>query len=368
MTSIISRFPRSASDLTADWLTDVLTSAGAIAPGSRIRNLRTERIAEGVGFASFLYRAHLDLESDGPATVIVKWPTDYPAYLELAKSICLYEREVAFYNEVAPTAPVSAPRAYFAAFDHDTSEFIIVMEDLAELENADHLVGLSIDRVHAVLDELAHFHAWGWAMKPAATNNPAFLGLDDARMAGLFGVGAAVGWPIFLQHGRATAPEGLVKVLEKYSALVPGLLRALTEPATLVNGDLRADNLFFSETGPHVTVDYQFAGRGCGMWDVAYLVGQGLTPTERDGRERDLVARYLETLAGLGIDYPFDQAWQQFQIAVVAQIALPLTAWMSWDTLNPRGKELLQALMERCFQIVADSDAVSAVRALKATD
>jgi hypothetical protein len=80
------------------------------------------------------------------------------------------------------------------------------------------------------------------------------------------------------------------------------------------------------------------------------------------------VTKLLETLAGLGIDYPFDQAWQQFQIAVVAQIALPLTAMMSWDTLNPRGKELLQVLMERCFQIVADSDAVSAVRALQATD
>ena len=139
MTSTISRFPRAASELTADWLTHVLASAGAIAPGSRIRNLRVERIAEGVGFASFLYRAHLDLENDGPATVIIKWPTDYAAYLELSQSIRLYEREVAFYNEVAPAAPVSAPRAYFAAFDQHTSEFIIVMEDLADLENADHL-------------------------------------------------------------------------------------------------------------------------------------------------------------------------------------------------------------------------------------
>lgn len=368
MTSTISRFPRAASELTADWLTHVLASAGAIAPGSRIRNLRVERIAEGVGFASFLYRAHLDLENDGPATVIIKWPTDYAAYLELAQSIRLYEREVAFYNEVAPAAPVSAPRAYYAAFDQHTSEFIIVMEDLAELENADHLVGLSIGRVHAVLDELARFHAWGWDLKQAAANNPAFLGLDDPRMAGLFGVGAAAGWSLFLEHGRATAPSDLVEVLNEYTSLVPGLLGALTEPATLINGDLRADNLFFSETGPHVTVDYQFAGRGCGMWDVAYLVGQGLTPAERDGRERDLVARYLETLAGLGIDYPFDRAWQQFQLAVVAQIALPLTAMMSWETLNPRGNELLQVLMERCFQIIADSDAVSAVRALKATD
>ncbi|MBJ7461981.1 MAG: phosphotransferase, partial [Mycolicibacterium sp.] len=364
MTSIISRFPRSAAELTVDWLSGVLASSGAMAAGSRVRDLRLERIAEGVGFASFLYRAHLALDGDGPATVIIKWPTDYPAYLELAQSIQLYDREVAFYNDVAPTAPISAPRAHFAAIEDDSTDFVIVMEDLAALENADHLQGLSIDRAQAVLDELAHFHAWGWAMEPAAAKNPAFLHIDDPRMAGLFGVGAAAGWPIYLQHGRASAPEGLADVLHDYAALAPGLLGALTEPATLVNGDLRADNLFFGDSGPHVTVDYQFAGRGCGMWDVAYLVGQGLTPHERDGRERELVAGYLDTLAGLGIDYPFAKAWQQFQIAVVVQIALPLLAMVSWETLNPRGQELLQVLMERSFAIIADSDAMSAVRAL----
>ncbi|OPX12383.1 phosphotransferase [Mycobacterium sp. AT1] len=367
MTSTISRFPRAASELTADWLTDVLASSGAFAPGTRIRNVRLDRIAEGVGFASFLYRAHLDLDGDGPATVIIKWPTDYPAFLELAKSIQLYNREVAFYSDVAPVAPVSAPRAYFAAIEDDSTDFVIVMEDLAGLENADHLVGLSIDRARAVLDELAKFHAWGWDTKPTAAKSPAFLAIDDARMAGLFGVGTGAGWPIYTEHGRASAPEGLADILERYAALAPGLLGALTEPATLVNGDLRADNLFFGESGPHVTVDYQFAGRGCGMWDVAYLVGQGLTPQERDGRERELVTRYLAALADSGIDYPFDQAWRQFQIAVVAQIALPLLAMLSWDTQNARGQELLQVLMERSFAIIADTDAVKAVRALPTT-
>ncbi|SCX08850.1 phosphotransferase [Mycolicibacterium fluoranthenivorans] len=367
MTSIISCFPRSAGELTAEWLTDVLVTAQAIAPGSRIRDVRVERIAEGVGFASFLYRAHLDVDGAGPATVIIKWPTDYPAYLELAKSIHLYDREVAFYSEVAPVAPISAPRNYFAAIENDSTDFVIVMEDLVGLENADHLAGLSIDRAQAVLDELAYFHAWGWRMKPAATKNPAFLQIDDARMAGLFGVGAAAGWPIYVEHGRASVPVGLADLIQEYPTLAPDLLGALTEPATLVNGDLRADNLFFSDTGPHVTVDYQFAGRGCGMWDVAYLVGQGLTPEERDGRERELVARYVDTLDGLGIDYPFDRAWQQFQIAVVAQIALPLLAMISWETLNPRGQELLQVLMERSFAIIADTDAVRAVRALSTT-
>jgi hypothetical protein len=350
--------------LTAPWLTEALVSARVITPGSRINKLHIERIAEGVGFASFLYRAHLDLDGDGPDTVIVKWPTDYPAYLELARSIRLYEREVLYYNEIAPVVPMRAPRSHIAAFDDETGEFLIVMEDLAALENGDHLAGLTFDRAKTVLEELARFHAWGWHLTPPATNNPAFLDLDDPRMVALFSAGAAAGWPIFLEHGRTTARADVAAVISAYGRLAPNLLGALTQPATLVNGDLRVDNLFFAESGSHVTVDFQFAGRGCGMWDVAYLIGQGLTPTQRGGREQELVTGYLDALAREGINYPFDQAWQQFQVAVVAQIALPLAAMMSWETVNPRGQELLQVLMERSFAIIADSDAVSTVQAL----
>ncbi|MGN7779440.1 phosphotransferase [Mycolicibacterium sp. 22603] len=364
MPSITPLFPRAASGLTADWLTEILSSSGAITAGTHVTDLRVERIAEGVGFASFLYRLHLGLDGAGPATVIAKFPTDYPAYQQLAASIRLYDREVTFYNEVATAAPVHTPRAHFAEFDSENGEFLIVMEDVGALENADQVAGLSIDRARAVLAETARFHAWGWDTTPSVTEHPAFLSLDDARMAGLFSAGTAAGWAVFGQHGRAAVPADLENVINDYSASAPHLLAALTAPTTLVNGDLRADNLFFAEDGSHVTVDFQFTGRGCGMWDVAYLVGQGMSPMERDGREIELVRHYLTTLAGLGIDYPFDLAWRQFQIATVVQIALPLSAMMSWDNVNDRGRELLQVLMERSVAIIGDCDAVSAVRAV----
>ncbi len=363
MTSTTQLFPRSASELTASWLTEILTSSGAIAPGTHVTELRAQRIAEGVGFASFLYRVHLGLDGAGPASVIAKFPTDYPDYQLLASSIRLYEREVTFYNAVATSAPVRTPRAHAAAFDGTTGEFVIVMEDVGALENADQVAGLSFDRARAVLAETARFHAWGWDTTPPVTAHPTFLDLDDARMAGLFSAGTAAGWQVFAKHGRASAPTDLAAVINDYAASAPTLLAALATPTTLINGDLRADNLFFAEDGSHVTVDFQFTGRGCGMWDVAYLVGQGMSPAERDGREIELVRHYLTTLAGLGVDYPFDQAWRQFQIATVLQIALPLAAMMSWDNVNDRGRELLQVLMERSVAIIGDCDAMSAVRA-----
>jgi Ecdysteroid kinase-like family len=365
VTSNSRKFPCSVAELTTSWLTSVLRAAGALEPSAEITDFRAERIAEGVGFASYLYRIHLDVDSGrGPTTVIVKWPTDYQTYLELATQIRLYEREVSFYKHVATSAPLSTPRVYFAEINDGTTEFVILMEDLRDLENADHLAGLSIDRVERVLDELARFHAWGWNLTPTASNDQAFLSIDDQRMVGLFSAGAAVGWPLYLAHGRATPPGGFGEMIGGFTSAVPILLKYLTEPTTLVNGDLRADNLFFDGAARHFTVDFQFTGRGSGMWDVAYLVGQGLDPAVRGGRERDLVHRYVSALADQGIEYPYERAWEQFQIAVVAQVALPLLAMMSWDTLNSRGKELLQVLMERCFQIIADTDALGIVRAV----
>jgi aminoglycoside/choline kinase family phosphotransferase len=141
---------------------------------------------------------------------------------------------------------------------------------------------------------------------------------------------------------------------------LPGLLAEVSDPPTLLNGDLRADNLFFDADDKPVVVDFQLVMRGAGIWDVAYLVGQGMTPAERDGREKQLVQRYLDALMAHGVHgYSFAEAWPQFQAAALAQITFPLSAMLSWDTLTDRARELLHALMERAFAIIDDTGALS---------
>jgi aminoglycoside phosphotransferase (APT) family kinase protein len=354
-----TRFPATVEDLTPAWLTSALRSAGAIAGDSWVEAVEPEAIAEGVGFLSHLFRLHLTVAGAGPSTLVAKLPTS-SEYLELARMVGAYAREVAFYALVAPHCPMRTPVSYVADIDETTGDFILLMEDLSRLENGDHLAGVSFERAEQVIDELVKLHAWAWDLDAEPARHPAFESIDSPLMIGVYTAGVPQGWQAYHPHARVEPPQGLAEVIDEWAARFPAMASALSRPTTLVNGDLRVDNLFFDTTGKApTTVDFQLVMRGAGIWDVAYLVGQGMSPAERSGRERDLVQRYVDSLQAAGIDYGREQAWRQFRTAVVAQLTMPLTAATSWNTLNDRAKELLHALNERAFAIIADTDALA---------
>ncbi len=358
MTSLLP-IPSTASDLTPAWLTTALKGSGAVDSTTSVRAVRIEQIAEGVGFLSYIYRLHLDLDGPGPASLIAKLPTD-TAYLQLAQLTGAYIREVRFYADVAPSAPLRTAQAHVSRMDEETAAFVLLLEDLGGLDAGDHLDGLHIERVERVIDALAEFHAWAWGLKPDVTRAQPFLSIDDPITQGLYSMGVPAGWATYQDHGQVPITSRLGAFIDQFAHHLPRLLGSVSEPPTLLNGDLRADNLFFDTTDTPVLVDFQFASRGAGIWDISYLIGQGMTPAQRAGRERQLVERYVAALASHGVHgYGFDESWRQFQAALLAQITFPLTAMTSWDTLNERAKELLHSLMERAIAIIEDTDALS---------
>jgi len=359
MTASSQTSPTTVDALTADWLTAALRDAGTLDSATSVRAVRAEQIAEGVGFLSYVYRLHLDVDGSGPSTLVAKLPTDTP-YRQIAEATGAYSREVRFYADVAPTAPLAAPRAHVARQTEGTTDFVLLLDDLGALDAADHLDGLTFERVERVIDAFAEFHAWAWNLRPEVTRASVFPTLADPVTVGLYTMGVAPGWASYQIHGRASAPGGLGEFMADFPQHLPSLLAEVSDPPTLLNGDLRADNLFFDADDNPVVVDFQLVMRGAGIWDVAYLVGQGMTPAERDGREKQLVQRYVDALVADGVrGYSFDEAWRQFQAAALAQITFPLTVMMSWDSLNDRARELLHALIERAFAIIEDTGALS---------
>jgi hypothetical protein len=154
--------PRGIDDLTPEWLTEVLRAdPGLDAPA--VESVRAERIAQESGFSSLLYRLHLTGRGV-PASVIAKLPADSAARgaMELLGG---YRRELAFYRDVAGHAPVGTAHVYTARQADDSSDFVLLLEDLRDWDNADHLAGLSIEQADLVIANLAALQAW--SIEPA---------------------------------------------------------------------------------------------------------------------------------------------------------------------------------------------------------
>jgi Ecdysteroid kinase-like family len=348
MTSAMAEVPSSIEGVTPQWLAAVLG-------GATVTDVRVEQIALDSGFSSQLYRVHLS--GDGvPNSVIIK----LPAESEAGQAMVMmggYAREVAFYRHVAGRAPIGTPHVYAASMAENAADFVLVLEDLRDWDNADHLAGLSLDRARCCIAQLAGLHAW--STDPAhADVLGAFPSLDMPVTRDLLPAAFEPAWRIYREKARMPIPPAVATYAERFAELAPTAILALSERSMLVHGDIRADNMFFSGDQLKV-VDYQLAARGGGATDVGYLVSQGLPTELRSGRDEELLREYLELLASHGVsDYSFDEAWRHYRYAVAYFVVLPAMPLLSWDSLPDRSRELCMRLVERAVATIDEIDAV----------
>ena len=343
---MVSAIPAGIEDIDAPWLSDAL--------GSRVTGVHAQRIAQDNGFSSLLYRLHLSGEGV-PATLIAK----LPAVSEARGAMDLmggYRREVAFYRDVAGRSPMATPHAHVARIDDNGVDFVLLLEDLADWDNADHPAGLPIDRARTCLESLAGLHAWSCRPGNYAVVQQ-FPSIDNPTVRDVMVPAFGYGWQMYLERGHSVVPPGIADFFERYADHSPLALAALTEREMLLHGDIRADNLFFDDDAMKV-VDFQFAARGCGVADVAYLLTQGLTAQDRAGRDEELLREYLDHLAGHGVDYGFDDAWRQYRAAAVYLTLMPVVALLTWDVVPERSRRLCLTLTDRAVAAIEETEAL----------
>lgn len=339
--------PDGIDALTPDWLTSEL--------GSDVTDVRVEQIAMDSGFSSLLYRLHLT--GDGvPPTLIAKLPavSEARGAMELLGG---YRRELAFYRHVAGHAPIATPRVYAARMEPDSVDFILLLEDLQAWDNADHLAGLSMSRARLCIEQLAGLHAW--SANPANTAAlQEFPSIDTPIARDLLVPAFAPGWRVYLENCAGSVPASVGQFAEDFAQRAMAALPALTERDMLLHGDIRADNLFFDGDEMKV-VDFQFAARGCGAADIAYLVTQGLRSEAREGHDEPLVREYLDHLVAQGVtDYSFDDAWRHYRYAAVYLMVLPVITLNGWDALPERSRQLCLTLTDRAVAAIDGIDAL----------
>ena len=114
MNAVIPEIPE---EVTPQWLTQSLSAYGVLDAGEVV-GFDREQLGEGKGFLGDLFRLSLKFNGDdAPQSLIVKMPK--LANRIMGELMGAYEREILFYQHLAPMLPVRTPRVYFSAFDWD---------------------------------------------------------------------------------------------------------------------------------------------------------------------------------------------------------------------------------------------------------
>jgi hypothetical protein len=353
------RTPRQFKDITPEWLTAAFRRSQTYRTG-QVTEIEIEPLgSQGVGFLSGLARLQLtydEPEAGAPASVVAKLPAVTEANRNLGDSYRAYEREYRFYYEVAPHSRIRAPRCYYCDFDAEEGNFILIMEDLSKLRAGDQVRGLTMEEALAALRTIAPFHAQWW--EHSSLEDLAWMPLENLDLQYHF----AKNWPAFRHemYDRLMPDEIAVgDRLNWQGDRLANLVR--TVPRTIVHWDYRADNLIFDRLDgpdPVVVLDWQFAQRSMGAFDIARLFCGSVPGEIQRSRHRSFVGAWHDALRSQGVtDYPIESAWRHFLIGVLVCLYIPVSFYRIGMAAGDRGCALVNAMIFRYFRAAVETDA-----------
>ena len=348
--------PAGPDEVTSEWLTQSLRSAGMIAR-ARIESFGWERIGQGQGFVGQLSRLRLEyetVEEGAPSSIVGKFSSAEPDIRML--TFPLNEREVRFYQEIAPKSELRTPSFYYGALDPDTGKSVLLLKDIVDARVGDNLAGCSVEQAELAIRHLAKFHATWWESSR----------LDEFPWLSNINDNAAIQqesypqrWDRFTEKvgDQISAPFRKVAVhYGKHIVRIRG--QAAERPTTMIHGDYRLDNLLFGLPGSDtslVAIDWQLVGRGPGAQDVAYFLAFGLEPELRRAAEMGLLKGYHETLVENGVSgYGFDECQEDYRLAMFRPLHTLVNAGAILDFTSERGSALVSALVRRTSAAMAD--------------
>jgi len=292
-------------EITSEWISEKL--------GDDVSITGERRIGDGLVGMNIRYELAVPAASELPTSIIAKMPSPDPTSRATGIALRNYEREVKFYDQIAPTVDIRVARFFHGEWHETDGDFVLLMEDLSPGQQGNQVTGCSAEMSSRAVLELARLHGPRWA-------DPALDGIEflqrrepgDAERLQMIWTMFAPGF--FATYSKYLDSEGIV-LIERFGARIPAWIEGHTLPNTVTHGDYRLDNLMFaSQAGgyPIAAVDWQTPGHGSASGDVSYFLGAGPLSDVRREIERGVVDQYCGALAGYGVDVDGAEFWQQY--------------------------------------------------------
>lgn len=310
----------------ADHLTIALRKAGVLGEAS-VRDVDPENPYDTI--LSHIVRLKLTYDgvaSGAPSSLILKTARSD----RLDPSWVAGRQEVEFYNQVAPRLPVGlVPRCFDAAWNAETNEWHLVLEDLT----ATHLPATTwplpptLEQCEIIVGSLAGVHAKWW-------DNP--------------NLGVSVGTRLdanALEQNRQTFAGHFARFTDQFGDRIPlerrGLYDRLADAAprlrqrylshhnvTIVHGDAHVWNCWLprdAEAEGARFFDWDSWHIDVGTSDLAYMMAMHWYPDRRRRCEPLLLDRYHETLLAHGVGGYDRRALQDdYRLSVLLRIMTPV--------------------------------------------
>jgi hypothetical protein len=354
---------RGIDEVDAAWVQAALAAGGALREGSSVASVAVVEIGVGVGLVGRLFRlTPTYVGQPGPATAVLKLPTDDAGARFMADTFRFFPREIGWYQRLRAESGVRSPAGYLAEIDPESGDFVLLMEDIGHLRSPDQIGGISADEADAALTQLANLHARWWEHPELDELASVYLPVKNDLYPVALPMAFDPGWAIAKAELADAIPTEVIPFGDRWSSLVPWLLDGLSTSSTLLHGDFRADNLLFDETGEPTIIDFQVMGIGAAPYDAAYLLSQSMTPELRAAEEQRLLRAHWERLRAAGVTgYPFEQCWDEYRVALLFCLVYPMTALGHYDLTNERTRELAMTMLARSTRAIAETGALDLV-------
>lgn len=388
-----SLIPNSTEEITTEWLNGALTKSGFLKNNS-VRTLTSNIIGEGKGYVGTLARLSPEYERPDdtlPSTLIAKIPTKVQKSKLLLEAFWNYERENRMYEEILPHLPLRTPKCYYSDFDPGKGEewmnkvyqryaslpqslvglyfiyagfrnprmkrrYILLLEDINNLEQITHLEGCSFEDAKTVMKPLGIAHASLWESPQLGK----YYLKDHSDFSNMMRFLSNRWQPVI----KKTYPE---KISEKMQGVFERIKKnnhqldafAKTRPHTLIHEDLRLDNIFFDRLNNNIVVfDWQGCCPGMGLFDPCFfLLNNCKNPLNQEQAE-ELITLYHQGLVEGGVtQYSLNDCLSDYPFGLLLAIRIWLIIIGGIEVeKDPNARRLLGVLLDRMKPIIEGID------------
>ena len=315
-------FPRSADELSLDWFNDA-TEAKI---GGRADAITLEPLAgAGDGF----YGTHLKIKATyadarAPLALVAKLSPQNAEARAAVNRINCFEREVNFYRHFADKCPVRVPRCYFAEFDTQRGDSLLLLEYIDGLPGS-HLAGASYQQAESAMRTAAKLHRF-WQEYPVLDHTHIDK-LTDVKFTGAMAEAARDAIPLALEKMPGIAPDRILRHGSRAAEIIVEQAHAFGQlPHTLIHFDYHVANLVYpslESSGDPTLIDWQFFVEGPGVWDVGAFCVMSLRAEDRAAWEKELGLVYLSEIEGKSVtSWPawFEEAYVRVAVSFAAHL------------------------------------------------